>query len=55
MCAYVCALIGLVLLLFEKRRHVLDCLHEAGVPAPLPNFGTMLVLGKKYMIRKSLS
>ncbi|CAE7023005.1 METTL21C [Symbiodinium natans] len=25
---------------------------EAGVPGPLPNFGTILVLGKKYMVRK---
>ncbi|CAJ1342642.1 unnamed protein product [Effrenium voratum] len=25
---------------------------EIGAPAPLPNFGTIMILGKKYMVRK---
>ena len=25
-----------------------------GVSAPLPNFGTIMILGKKYMVRKLL-
>ena len=25
-----------------------------GMPGPLPNFGTIMILGKKYMVRKSL-